>query len=85
MIDAINREFGNHPTESVDEYLYIFPEPELDLTTDDAPPVSRLANLILIEAVHLRADRVHIFPDGASAPVRFRIDEAQLGPGQVHV
>jgi type IV pilus assembly protein PilB len=75
LIDAINREFGNHPTESVTEYLYIFPEPEPDLTTGNGSPVARLANLILTEAVHLGADRIHIFPEPDRFVVRYRIDD----------
>jgi uncharacterized protein (TIGR02996 family) len=83
VIDAINREFGNNPAEVIDSIFYEHPDPLVTLLaqqapgpiTDESSPVARLANLILTEAVHLDADRIHIFPDGASAPVRYRIDD----------
>ena len=80
---AIDREYGQTETEAVDSLLaaFVAPGPVFTGTVapfepdDDDAPVARLVTLILQEASNLRADRVHIFPDGAAVVVRYRIDD----------
>jgi uncharacterized protein (TIGR02996 family) len=73
--NAIDRHYGQTETVSVDEYLYLAPQPELDLATDDGSPVARLVNLIGREAIQLRADRILITPEPDGIAVRYRIDD----------
>ncbi|MCI0705454.1 MAG: TIGR02996 domain-containing protein [Planctomycetia bacterium] len=84
MQEAIDRAFGQNEVESVNEYLYEFPEPvftspasqpSVELSTLPNSPVVRLVNLIIQEAINLRADRILIFPDPDSVAVRYRIDD----------
>ena len=82
---AINRHYGGTETESVDSMLMEFTETAIDFTETDAPstkaeeaeesaPVVRLVNLIISEAVNMRASDIHIEPFEDRIRVRYRID-----------
>jgi type IV pilus assembly protein PilB len=47
--------------------------PPSDVPEADAPVV-RLVNMILQEAINLRADRIQMFPESDGVAVRYRID-----------
>ena len=81
---AIDRSYPFPALETVDEVLVEFvdtagphlrtseaSEPAID---DDDAPVVRLVNLILLEAVNMRTDRVLLYPDPDALSVRFRIE-----------
>ncbi len=83
--NAINRYYGGSETESVDSMLMEFTETAIDFTETDAPqskaekdeessPVVRLCNLIVSEAVSMRASDIHIEPFEDRIRVRYRID-----------
>jgi uncharacterized protein (TIGR02996 family) len=83
ILDAINREYGQTETESVDSALVAFadtPSPfaysgyptEID---DLSPAAARLVNLIVREAIRVRADRILITPEPNGIGVRYRIDD----------
>jgi type IV pilus assembly protein PilB len=82
MRNALDREYGQTETESVDSVLVEFTDTASPFTRTDAPgesqidgaPLVRLVNLILREAIRLRADRVHMFPELDGVAVRYRID-----------
>lgn len=83
---AINRHYGGTETESVDSMLMEFTETAIDFTETDSPaskaaedaeesaPVVRLVNLIISEAVNMRASDIHIEPFEDRIRVRYRID-----------
>lgn len=82
---AINRHYGDSQTESVDSMLQEFTETAIDFTvtdtgggkledSDDAAPIVKLVNLILNEAVTMRASDIHIEPFEDKIRVRYRID-----------
>src|SRR5207302_1486436 len=82
---AINRHYGQSETESVDSMLAEFTDTAIDFTEtestkagadsgDDAAPIIRLVNLILQEAVSLRASDIHIEPFADRIRIRYRID-----------
>src|SRR5262249_11021066 len=84
-VEAINRHYGQSETESVDSMLSEFTDTAIDFTeteatagggaTDDSDaPVVKLVNLIIQEAVSLRASDIHIEPFADRVPVRYRID-----------
>jgi type IV pilus assembly protein PilB len=83
--NAINRHYGQSETESVDSMLAEFTETAIDFTEtearvqaagedDDSAPVVKLVNLILTEAVNMRASDIHIEPFEDRIRVRYRID-----------
>lgn len=83
--NAINRYYGQTETESVDSMLAEFTETAIDFTDTEAPnaklledeesaPVVRLINLIMTEAVNMRASDIHIEPFEDRIRVRYRID-----------
>jgi len=83
--NAINRHYGQSQTESVDSMLAEFTETAIDFTEtdsnaarqgedDDSAPVVKLVNLILTEAVGMRASDIHIEPFEDRIRVRYRID-----------
>ena len=84
--EAINRHYGQSETESVDSMLQEFTDTAIDFTeTEDAAsvgldiedsdaPIVRLVNLIIHEAVNLRASDIHIEPFSDRIRVRYRID-----------
>src|SRR5215472_4866353 len=84
IVEAINRHYGQTETESVDSMLAEFTDTAIDFTetehaasaaTDESDaPVVKLVNLIIQEAVSLRASDIHIEPFADRIRVRYRID-----------
>src|SRR6266480_4704313 len=84
IVEAINRHYGQTETESVDSMLAEFTDTAIDFTETEATaaaaadesdaPVVKLVNLIIQEAVSLRASDIHIEPFGDRVRVRYRID-----------
>ena len=85
IIEAINRHYGQSETESVDSMLAEFTDTAIDFTEtestskdggggDNDAPVIRLCNLIISEAVSLRASDIHIEPFADRIRIRYRID-----------
>jgi type IV pilus assembly protein PilB len=84
IIEAINRHYGQTETESVDSMLAEFTDTAIDFTETEASvgigmedsdaPVVKLCNLIIQEAVSLRASDIHIEPFADRVRVRYRID-----------
>jgi type IV pilus assembly protein PilB len=83
--NSINRHYGQTETESVDSMLAEFTETAIDFTETESPaakameeeenaPVVRLVNLIMNEAVNMRASDIHIEPFDDRIRVRYRID-----------
>src|SRR5438477_13140359 len=70
IIEAINRHYGQGETESVDSMLAEFTDTAIDFTETEATqgglgdesdaPVVKLVNLIIQEAVSLRASDIHV-------------------------
>src|SRR5204862_3538117 len=85
IVEAINRHYGQTETESVDSMLQEFTDTAIDFTETEATsggmtgdesdaPVVKLCNLIISEAIGLRASDIHIEPFGDRVRVRYRID-----------
>lgn len=84
IIEAINRHYGQSETESVDSMLAEFTDTAIDFTeteqtisggeAESDAPVVKLVNLIIQEAVSLRASDIHIEPFAERVRVRYRID-----------
>jgi type IV pilus assembly protein PilB len=85
IIEAINRHYGQSETESVDSMLQEFTDTQIDFTEteqtqnqaaaeDSDAPVVKLVNLIIAEAISLRASDIHIEPFADRVRVRYRID-----------
>src|SRR5206468_9072274 len=85
IIEAINRHYGQTETESVDSMLQEFTDTAIDFTETEQTsgamtgdesdaPVVKLCNLIISEAISLRASDIHIEPFGDRVRVRYRID-----------
>lgn len=85
--DSINRHYGQTETESVDSMLVEFTETQIEFTDtemaqavtadeDENAPVIRLVNLIIQEAVQMRASDIHIEPFEDRIRIRYRIDGA---------
>jgi type IV pilus assembly protein PilB len=84
IIEAINRHYGQSETESVDSMLAEFTDTAIDFTEtestasgggeDNDAPVIKLCNLIIQEAVTLRASDIHIEPFADRIRIRYRID-----------
>ncbi len=84
IIEAINRHYGQSETESVDSMLAEFTDTAIDFTETEATsgvgsdesdaPVVKLVNLMIQEAVTLRASDIHVEPFGDRVRVRYRID-----------
>jgi type IV pilus assembly protein PilB len=84
---AINRHYGQSETESVDSMLQEFTETAIDFTEtelkagqvleeDTDAPVIKLVNLIITEAVTMRASDIHLEPFEERVRIRYRIDGA---------
>jgi type IV pilus assembly protein PilB len=82
---AINRHYGQSETESVDSMLQEFTETAIDFTEtemasadtideDENAPVIKLVNLVISEAVNMRASDIHIEPFEDRVRIRYRID-----------
>lgn len=85
IIEAINRHYGQTETESVDSMLQEFTDTQIDFTETEATanqataeesdaPVVKLVNLIIQEAVSLRASDIHVEPFADRVRIRYRID-----------
>jgi type IV pilus assembly protein PilB len=85
IVEAINKHFGQTETESVDSMLSEFTDTQIDFTEteqtqsaatadDSDAPVVKLVNLIIQEAISLRASDIHIEPFADRVRVRYRID-----------
>jgi len=86
IVEAINRHYGQTETESVDSVLAEFTDTSIDFTETEATkavqagmeesdsPVIKLCNLIIQEAISLRASDIHIEPFEDRVRVRYRID-----------
>ncbi|MFM9059741.1 MAG: GspE/PulE family protein, partial [Planctomycetaceae bacterium] len=87
IVEAINRHYGLSDGESADSMLQEFTDTAIDFTetaleqaagatpedSSDAPVV-KLVNLIITEAVQLRASDIHIEPFEDRVRIRYRID-----------
>jgi type IV pilus assembly protein PilB len=81
---SINRHYGQSETESVDSMIAEFTETAIDFTEtelassaavdDENSPVVKLVNLIITEAVNMRASDIHIEPFEEKLRIRYRID-----------
>jgi type IV pilus assembly protein PilB len=85
IVEAINRHYGQSETESVDSMLAEFTDTQIDFqeaanaatmaaAEDSDAPVVKLINLIIQEAISLRASDIHIEPFADRIRVRYRID-----------
>src|SRR6516165_1269513 len=85
IVEAINRHYGQTETESVDSMLAEFTDTAIDFTEtesisaaaaaeDSDAPVVKLVNLIISEAISLRASDIHVEPFADRVRVRYRID-----------
>ena len=82
---AINRHYGQTETESVDTMISEFTETQIDFSDteaqaatkgdeDDSAPIIRLVNLMISEAVQMRASDIHVEPFEDRIRIRYRID-----------
>ncbi|QDU81814.1 Type II/IV secretion system protein [Polystyrenella longa] len=86
ILATINRHYGQSETESVDSMLSEFTETAIDFTEteetrtqlegrdEESSPLIKLVNLIVTEAVKLRASDIHIEPFEDRVRIRYRID-----------
>ena len=83
--EAINRNYGQTETESVDSMLVEFTDTAIEFTQTESiatmanadesdAPVVKLCNLIIQEAISLRASDIHVEPFADRVRVRYRID-----------
>src|SRR6266568_1224159 len=81
IVEAINRHYGQSETESVDSMLAEFTDTAIDFTETESvsamaaaeesdAPVVKLVNLIIQEAIALRASDIHIEPFADRVRVR---------------
>ncbi len=88
ILEAINQYYGQVEGESADSMLQEFTDTAIDFTETDADsaaaerrsiddssaPVIRLVNLMIQEAVQLRASDIHVEPFEDRVRIRYRID-----------
>jgi type IV pilus assembly protein PilB len=87
IVEAINQYYGHSDGESADSMLTEFTDTAIDFTEtaveqdaaneeeeDSDAPVVRLVNLIITEAVQLRASDIHVEPFEDRIRIRYRID-----------
>jgi type IV pilus assembly protein PilB len=85
IIEAINRHYGQSETESVDSMLAEFTDTAIDFTETESAgaagqaeesdsPIIKLVNLIISEAIGLRASDIHIEPFADRIRIRYRVD-----------
>lgn len=86
ILASINRHYGQSETESVDSMLMEFTETAIDFTETElteaetaqadetGSPIVKLCNLIITEAVNMRASDIHIEPFEDRVRIRYRID-----------
>lgn len=99
--EGINKNYGQSETESMDSMINEFTGTQIDSTQIDAgggdlanagdsdAPVVKLVNLIIQEAVGLRASDIHIEPFVDRVRIRYRIDgilvERDAVPRRLHI
>lgn len=90
ILTAINRHYGQGESESVDSMLAEFTETAIDFTQteiqeaetaaqtagaeESSSPIIKLVNLIISEALNMRASDIHIEPFEDRIRIRYRID-----------
>ncbi len=88
ILGAINKYYGQVEGESADSMLQEFTDTAIDFTEtdsggdggmseevdDNSAPVIRLVNLMIAEAVQLRASDIHVEPFEDRVRIRYRID-----------
>ncbi len=86
IIEAINRHYGQSETESVDSMLAEFTDTAIDFTETEGAataadsakendaPIVKLVNLIIAEAIGMRASDIHIEPFAERIRIRYRVD-----------
>lgn len=85
IVEAINRHYGQSETESVDSMLSEFTDTAIDFTEttsaaagaiaeDNDAPVIKLCNLMIQEAINVRASDIHVEPFADRVRIRYRID-----------
>ncbi|OHB74912.1 MAG: pilus assembly protein PilB, partial [Planctomycetes bacterium RBG_16_64_10] len=87
ILEAINRHYGQMDGESADSMLQEFTDTAIDFTEMEADhdgqeeavdetsaPIVRLVQLLITEAVQLRASDIHVEPFEDRVRVRYRID-----------
>ena len=85
ILAAINRHYGQSQSESVDSLIQEFTETAIDFTEtevaakgnlaeDENAPIVKLCNLIITEAVSMRASDIHVEPFEDRVRIRYRID-----------
>jgi type IV pilus assembly protein PilB len=87
ILGAINKYYGQVEGESADSMLQEFTDTAIDFTEtdsdsaaaeedvdDNSAPVIRLVNLMIQEAVQLRASDIHVEPFEERVRIRYRID-----------
>ncbi|MDR3109171.1 MAG: GspE/PulE family protein [Planctomycetaceae bacterium] len=87
IMEAVNRYYGQSIGESADSLIQEFTDTAIDFTettdagsaaiagaTDSDAPIVRLCDMIISEAVQLRASDIHIEPFEDRVRVRYRID-----------
>jgi type IV pilus assembly protein PilB len=87
IIDAINRYYGLTEGESADSMLQEFTDTAIDFTEQESSaesldevvdessaPIVRLVQLLITEAVQLRASDIHVEPFENRVRIRYRID-----------
>lgn len=87
IVEAINRYYGQEEGESADSMLQEFTDTAIDFTEtegesagssevvdENSAPVIRLVQLMITEAVQLRASDIHVEPFENRVRIRYRID-----------
>lgn len=87
ILESINRLYGQIEGESADSILQEFTDTAIDFTEtveedmageeasdDSSAPIVRLVNLMITEAVQLRASDIHVEPFEERVRIRYRID-----------
>lgn len=86
IVACINRHYGQTETESVDSMIAEFTDTQIEFTETEATaaaamaaeesdaPVVKLVNLMIQEAITLRASDIHVEPFGSRVRIRYRID-----------
>lgn len=84
--NSINRHYGQTETESVDSMIQEFTETAIDFTetelseaeaeadADESSPIVKLVNLVITEAMNMRASDIHVEPFEDRIRIRYRID-----------
>lgn len=99
ILQSVNRYYGQSETESVDSMIAEFTETAIDFTEtelaaaasvadDENAPIVKLVNLMITEAVNMRASDIHIEPFEEKLRIRYRIDgellERDSPPRRLH-